>query len=75
VINLHPDWKQILKHAWSIRLIIVAGFFSGLEVALPFFQDVIPVRQGAFGLLSFIAANGAFVFRLIAQKNMSVKDE
>ncbi len=73
-MNLHPDWKSILRRAWSIRLIFIAGFFSGLEVALPFLQDFLPVRQGAFGLLSFIAANGAFVFRLIAQKNMSKDD-
>lgn len=32
---LIANWWQVLKRAWSIRWIVVAGLLSGLEVFLP----------------------------------------
>lgn len=69
-MKLHHDWKNILRKAWSIRLILIAGFFSGAEVFLPFLQEFLPVHRGVFGFLSFVTANGAFVTRLLAQKGL-----
>jgi hypothetical protein len=65
---LVSDWKDILKKAWSIRFIILAGVLSGLEVILPFFSDAIP--RGTFALLSFSAVSAAFVARIIAQRDL-----
>lgn len=73
-MKLHQDWKNILRKAWSIKLILIAGFFSGLEVLLPFLQDFLPVHRGVFGFLSFVTANGAFVTRLLAQKDLEKHD-
>lgn len=73
-MRLHPDWKKILRKAWSIKLIILAGFFSGAELALPYLEGLIPVQRGLLALCSFVAANGAFVFRLLAQKDMEKHD-
>ena len=68
-MKLLTDWKRILKRAWSIRLLILAGALSGIEVVLPFFSDAIP--RGPFAVLSFLAVAGAFVARLVAQKELA----
>ena len=67
-MKLYENWKTIVKKAWSIRLMILAGLLSGIEVALPFFQDSIP--RGVFAALSIFAVGGAFVARLVAQKDV-----
>jgi len=67
-MKLYDNWKTIIKKAWSIRLMLLAGLLSGIEVALPFFQDTIP--RGVFAVLSILAVSGAFVARLVAQKNV-----
>jgi len=64
--TLLHDWKYILRKAWSIRLLIVAGLLSGIEVVLPLFADGLP--RGLFAALTFVAVSGAFVARLMAQK-------
>lgn len=69
--TLVSNWKRVLKHAWSIRLILLAGLLSGAEIALPLLQAVLPVPAGVFAGLSFAATAGAFVARLVAQETVS----
>lgn len=68
-MKLLDNWKDILRKAWSIRLILLAGLLSGLEVALPFFSDAMP--RGIFASLSVLVVGGAFVARLVAQQGLS----
>ncbi|PZU93107.1 MAG: hypothetical protein DI527_07615 [Chelatococcus sp.] len=65
------NWKRVLKHAWSIRFIILAGLLSGAEIALPLLQGAIDVPPRLFAGLSFAATAGAFVARLVAQETVS----
>lgn len=67
-MRLETDWKNILRRAWSIRLMILAGVLSGVEVVLPFFADALP--RGVFAGLSIGVVTAALVARLIAQKNL-----
>jgi hypothetical protein len=67
-MKLADDWKVILKKAWSIRLIVLAGVLSAIEVVLPFFSNDIP--RGPFAVMSFMAVSGAFIARLVAQKDV-----
>lgn len=71
-MTLLPDWKKVLRMAWSIRLAIVAALFSGAEVVLPLFADAIP--RGPFSILSFVAAAGAIIARVLAQPEMHEDD-
>jgi hypothetical protein len=48
---------------------IVAGILSGIEVALPLAGDLVPVPVGVFAGLSALTTAGAFVARLVAQKD------
>ncbi len=63
-----PDWRTVLRKAWSLRLMVLAGALSAVEVALPFFQPDLP--RGWFALFSGLTVGGAFVARLVAQRNM-----
>lgn len=67
-MRLLDDWKDVLRRAWSIRLMLVAGLLSGAEIALPLLEGVLPVPRGAFAALSGIATAAAFVARLMAQR-------
>ena len=67
-MKLIADWRSILRKAWSIRLMLLAGLLSGAEVILPLFADGIP--RHLFAALSMITIAGAFVARLIAQKGL-----
>lgn len=67
-MKLYSNWKDIVKKAWSIKFIILAGILSATEVILPLFFDYFD--RGAFAVLSFIAVSGAFVSRIVAQKDI-----
>lgn len=73
-MKLIQDWRDILKKAWSIRLILLAGLFSGLEIVMPFLPELFPIPRGAFAAFSFVATAGAFVTRLLAQQNITPED-
>jgi hypothetical protein len=62
------DWRDVLKKAWSVRLMLLAALLSGVEVALPFLGDFI--APGIFAALSALTVSAAFVARLLAQRNM-----
>ena len=62
------DWKKILKKAWSVRLVLLSGLLSGVEIILPLYVDAIP--RGIFATLSIFTAIGATVARVVAQPKM-----
>ena len=68
-MKLIAEWRQVLKRAWSVRLIIAAGLLSGAEVALPLLP--LPIPAGILASLSALTTAAAFVARLLAQKDMT----
>ena len=66
--RLLPDWKKIVRRAWSLRLAMIAALFSGAEVVLPMFTYAMP--SGVFAGLSFVTAVGATIARIVAQPEM-----
>lgn len=67
-MRLYANWREILKRAWSVRLMLLAGILTALEVVLPLFFDVIP--RDAFAIAIGITTAAALVARLIAQKDL-----
>lgn len=65
------NWRQVLKRAWSVRLLLLAGLLSGLEVALPLIDGVYEIPRGVFAALSAATVAAAFVARFLAQKGLS----
>jgi len=67
-VKLYDNWRDILRKAWSIRLMILAGVLTGVEVVLPFFSHALP--NGLFAALSGVTVGAALVARLVAQKDV-----
>jgi len=67
-MKLVSDWRRVLRYAWSIRLLLAAAMLSGLEVALPYLGDILPIPIGAFAAVTFIVTVLALVMRIISQK-------
>lgn len=72
MVRLIPNWKAVLQKAWSIRLMLLAGLLSGIEVALPFFTDNFP--KGIAAGLSLAVTFAALVMRIIAQQDVTNAD-
>ncbi|MBS7741428.1 MULTISPECIES: hypothetical protein [unclassified Chelatococcus] len=70
-MRLVPNWREVLRYAWSIRLLILAGALSGAEVALPLLQEILPIHRGVFASLCALTVCGAFVARIVAQNSVS----
>lgn len=62
-----PEWKKILRKAWSVRLMAAAFVLTMAEAMIPFFHDDIPRR--AYAMIVGLVVAGAFVARLVAQKD------
>lgn len=69
-MELITNWWEVLKRAWSVRFIVLAAVLSGLEVGLPLVEGVFPMPQGVFAGLATLATAGAFIARIIAQKDL-----
>lgn len=68
MIKLVHDWRDILRRAWSVRLIVVAVILSGAEVYFSFTGGIDGVPAGVFAAASGVTSGLAFVARLMAQK-------
>lgn len=69
---LHPDYKLILKKAWSVRFIALAGLFSTAEAVLPLFANELP--RGIFALATAVSIIGALVSRITVQRGLTNGD-
>jgi hypothetical protein len=67
------DWRKILKRAWSVRLMVLAAIFSGLEVMFPLLELNIPPKL--FASISGFLTAGALITRFVAQKDFDDENE
>ena len=65
---LLPNWRDVLAHAWSVRLIALAAALTGLEVATPYLNEVMNIPAGLFAALSGLCSAAALVARVFAQQ-------
>ena len=68
-MTLIPNWRAVLRWAWSVRLMALAAVLSGVEIALPIFAESFP--RLVFAGFSFLATVAAFVARFVAQKEVT----
>ncbi len=66
---LAPEWRRIVRRAWSFRFMLLAAVFGTLEVILPFYADSLP--RGLFAALTLVAILGGLISRVIAQKDFN----
>lgn len=68
---LSSQWEKIVRHAWSVRWLALAGLLSGIEAALPYLFDLGVMPRWASRALIIampIIIMAAFVARISAQK-------
>lgn len=67
-MKLLSDWRDILRRAWSVRLIILAGVLSGAEVALSLVAPgTLGIPTSTFAIASGMVSMAAVVARILAQ--------
>ncbi|MDR3473313.1 MAG: hypothetical protein P4M09_16765 [Devosia sp.] len=70
-MQLIAEWRAVLRHAWSVRLMLLAGLLSAAEAALGFIDPYgLPIPHGLFAVLAGLTSGAAFVARLIAQEKL-----
>lgn len=71
-MKLAHNWKEILLKAWSIKFIILAGIFTGLEAVVSFLPTLLPwVQSGYMALMTGLICIAAFFSRIVAQKGVT----
>jgi hypothetical protein len=70
-VRLIPNWKDVLIYGWNARLIALAAALTGLEVAVPYLDNLVPIPQGLFSALAGLCSAAALVARVIAQKGIT----
>lgn len=70
-MHLIEDWPKVVKKAWSVRLMILAGLLSAVEVAIPYLDGLVPIPPRLFAALAGMVTALAFVSRIVAQRSMS----
>lgn len=74
-MKLVSNWRAVLRHAWSVRLNIIAAVLSGLEIAIMLMDGYLPIPQGLFASLAFVTSVAANISRFVAQRTIPPKDE
>lgn len=69
-MRLISNWRAVLRRAWSVRLIVIAGLLSGAEVALEYIDPTL-LPTGAMAALSALVTCAALVARIVAQTKLS----
>lgn len=71
-MKLTANWRAVLRHAWSVRLILLALVFDGIAAVLSFVE--MPVHPGLPIALGGLATSAALFARVVAQKRLAGPD-
>ncbi len=66
-LRLDADWRQILRRAWSVRLMVLAGLLTIAEALLPLVDWLPDLHYAAVSVVVILAALWA---RIVAQRNL-----
>lgn len=70
-MSLYPNWRDILRKAWSVRLIALACLLTGAEaIALVLGVDWLPGNEVVRAGVLFGLSAGALVARIVAQRDV-----
>lgn len=78
MVHLVDDWQRVIRRAWSIRLLIIAGALSGIEALLAILNGMAGIdtpwviRLGLMALTPIVIM-AAFVARLVAQQTIGAR--
>lgn len=65
---LIPNWRQVAKRAWSVRLMLLASILTGCEAILPLVGS--RIERGTFAVVTFVVVMGALLARFLVQREL-----
>ncbi|KTQ96795.1 hypothetical protein NS226_06655 [Aureimonas ureilytica] len=69
-----PNVGRVIRRAWSVRFLALAGGLSALEFILQSMGESF-LSPRAYTLLTGLTIGAAFVARIVAQRDVSGDDE
>lgn len=72
-MKLAADWRRVLRHAWSVRWMIVAGVFASLDAAFEAAPSL-PIPDWTripIAILTPVIVGIALTTRFLAQKELN----
>lgn len=70
--RLSSEWRWIVGHSWSFRLLIAAAVLSGAQAAIPLFMDHPPLPRRIFAVVVFLIVSLAMILNLIVAERPPV---
>lgn len=70
-MTLIPNWRIVLRYAWSVKLMALAGILTGVEATLPLIPDLVQIPQGWFAAATFFVVMAALIVRFLVQQKIS----
>jgi hypothetical protein len=65
-----PEWRKVLRKAWSVRFMLLASVLTGCEAVISVAgADWMPLPQWLRLTVIMAVIGGAFAARLVAQKD------
>lgn len=74
-MTLLPNWREVLKKAWSIKFMALAALMSGVEVMMSILQPSNNLPPGLFAAMAGVVTSMALVARLLAQQEADHADD
>jgi len=74
-MKLIDNAGDVLKKAWSVRLMVLAAILTGAETLMAFDLFTIGIPPAIRAPLTAMVVAGAFIARFYAQANMDKKNE
>jgi len=70
LFKVRKDWAFILRKAWSVKLLLLAGLLTGLEtfVQIAWTHGLFALPPWGFPVLMGVIVCAALVARVLAQK-------
>jgi hypothetical protein len=69
--RLLPHWRQVLKHAWSIRLDIVSIILTAALSVIPILTGTTIIAPLTLAMLSLVLTVLSMGLRLVKQEKVS----
>lgn len=69
--TLLDNWKDVLLHAWSSRLILALFIINAFDASYSFFLGYAPIPQWATGLITCFLTCATLYARLVVQRKLS----
>ncbi len=68
-MKLAPNWRAVLRHAWSVRIIAGSIILNALAAAL-MVGNALPISLAALFILTFVVNAGTLVSQFVAQRDI-----